>query len=1562
MKMKKAIVASILTLLSVSMLGMAYNWTSTSVYTSPGESVFDQSRGVSQEFSMSSSSSGTNVLTLRPDSDGTFTEWNAEGAIENWDCVDEEIKDDDETYVYANAPIENDSYSLQNTAQQGLILKVEVCVYARQTVGDEELRLMLWVDGAMYSGLTYSPSYADYTRYTSEWPKNPATGSAWEWSEINALEAGITSWQYGPNWIGQIRVTQLYVHVTFIPAICIRPDSDGTFTEWNAEGAIENWDCVDEEIKDDDETYVNTSVTERADSYSLQNTAQQGLILKVEVCVYARQTVGNEELRLMLVVDGVKHYGLAYVPSLMDYTLYTSEWLSNPVTGSLWKWSEINALEGGIESRQSGGEWTGEMNVTQLYVCVTFIPPICVAGSQNGYVYAFSLEGGSPLWTYYVDAPMYTDSHGQTVGVASVAMSARSEYVAAGLYKTKLVLLDGSTGTLLWEKSVSISESYDSGWTGAESKSVAISADGAYIVAAATDGLYVYKNDGTLLWSNTTRSFTCIDISPDGKWIAACEYWGAGDDVYFFSIASNKPVWTKDIDAYWVATSNRGDVFASGDTDVDNEADTVYLLSKIGGTEIWSYTLDRTGYVRVDMSSNGLNMTAVNDDPSDSLGSRLWSFDVTGLKGTFTPDPDVVGNDFHSVAISPNGTIIATGPAYGANVTVLSSDCAVLQTIADGCVQSISLTYNGTFGVAGDRFGRVWMFSKDADARLWHYTISPPSYVRGGREVIIHSVAIFQEALPLESLEMAPYHDVGITNVTPDENSVYKGDSISIDVTVENHGDFSETFGVTVYRYKDYKEKIGTESTTLEAGGSETLTFTWITVCMDLGTYSISAEATAVSGEFDIVDNKFSDGTITVQPNPLVVYGPVMNRKIFKVIKSPDAQVKAMKLGEIDMYPGLMRPGDAEELADWGATLLSTPGFHFSYIGTNIRAWDWDSDTIPEAGWPAPYDCAGDPVSGYDPDVAEAKRCLLDVQFRLAVAHLIPKEEIIGTIFKYIVVRSDTPCSPALGRFWQETPRYQFDPDQATQILLDAGYYADETQWYYDAAMTEPLGEIKVASPTYEEAPTSFTIVKMMIEEMHKIGLGNMKHDPQSFPYPLVWNTLYYHEFDMYFLSWGLTRFPDHFYSFFHSDNDRCYGYNTPGVNDPTINNLAKIIKTSLSLTEVIEAAKEIQLELIDVTRGNPAALCYIPVYSRNYFDAYEPDLAGMVNVLGYGSDNGWTAANMRWTDGSPAEFRYVIGTEPFSFNPLWSSAPDEIACWGPVFDGLISTDPYRNDDVAWEATDWSWAEYIGNSPGGKFVGDVANPGMKISYTIREGEWWHSGKAFTASDAKFSWDYIAQWQPSGYLDVWNWYVESVVSTAPVGGLHAGIVDVYVNTTSLWLVYDYAETASRLDPDVWSEVKPGGTVFNGIPRNFEPSDYDHPNDVTITDPQDATTFKLTCMSGTGNWIWKDYDEVSLKCKLVANRNHWFSQDDLCTFLKMQLYWAGDLTKDGVVDGQDVSIPGAAFGSEPGDWRWDVRADIAPRHPYRADIHPVDEFIDIEDLYVVGASIGMKKEYP
>jgi len=96
----------------------------------------------------------------------------------------------------------------------------------------------------------------------------------------------------------------------------------------------------------------------------------------------------------------------------------------------------------------------------------------------------------------------------------------------------------------------------------------------------------------------------------------------------------------------------------------------------------------------------------------------------------------------------------------------------------------------------------------------------------------------------------------------PSSNEVTVGDNVTIDVTVENEGHYNETFDVTVY-YDD--TAIDTETDIFLASGNQTtLTFTWDTTDVAKGTYTISAEVPPVTGEDDIDDNTYDDGTVKV--------------------------------------------------------------------------------------------------------------------------------------------------------------------------------------------------------------------------------------------------------------------------------------------------------------------------------------------------------------------------------------------------------------------------------------------------------------------------------------------------------------------------------------------------------------------------------------------------------------------------------------------------------------------------------------------------------------------------
>jgi PKD repeat protein len=105
-------------------------------------------------------------------------------------------------------------------------------------------------------------------------------------------------------------------------------------------------------------------------------------------------------------------------------------------------------------------------------------------------------------------------------------------------------------------------------------------------------------------------------------------------------------------------------------------------------------------------------------------------------------------------------------------------------------------------------------------------------------------------------------HDIAITSVTASPTNVKVGQSVSIAVVAENEGTVAETFDVSVY----YDTRLIETRTgiSLDAGAITTLSFAWDTTGVAEGTYTMKAEASAVSGEEDVADNTYTGGQVTV--------------------------------------------------------------------------------------------------------------------------------------------------------------------------------------------------------------------------------------------------------------------------------------------------------------------------------------------------------------------------------------------------------------------------------------------------------------------------------------------------------------------------------------------------------------------------------------------------------------------------------------------------------------------------------------------------------------------------
>ena len=104
-------------------------------------------------------------------------------------------------------------------------------------------------------------------------------------------------------------------------------------------------------------------------------------------------------------------------------------------------------------------------------------------------------------------------------------------------------------------------------------------------------------------------------------------------------------------------------------------------------------------------------------------------------------------------------------------------------------------------------------------------------------------------------------HNIAVANITASKTIVGQAYSTSTNVTVENQGDRTETFDVTVYANTT---AIATQTVTLTSGNSKTITFTWNTTGFAKGNYTIWAYAWPVSGETDTADNTKIGGTVFV--------------------------------------------------------------------------------------------------------------------------------------------------------------------------------------------------------------------------------------------------------------------------------------------------------------------------------------------------------------------------------------------------------------------------------------------------------------------------------------------------------------------------------------------------------------------------------------------------------------------------------------------------------------------------------------------------------------------------
>ena len=514
-------------------------------------------------------------------------------------------------------------------------------------------------------------------------------------------------------------------------------------------------------------------------------------------------------------------------------------------------------------------------------------------------------------------------------------------------------------------------------------------------------------------------------------------------------------------------------------------------------------------------------------------------------------------------------------------------------------------------------------------------------------------------------------------------------------------------------------------------------------------------------------------------------YGqPRIDEAYMQVVLTPAAQCAAFEACQVEMLPDMISATHILKLLRENQTLLAAPGYHFCYIAANCRSYVPDDAGQPDAGRPLA------PLNWTD--------------FRQALAwaglSMAEKEQAILEIYGGpIVTPICTPVPPVYG-YWHNPnvcPGPGCNFERAWQLLQASGFTIQDNK------LIQPNGvpvrdEIEVLSPA--PAPTSVALTQKVVDKWNTffgtyLGVTNCKfvNNPIATAV-IVERAFLYRNFDLYFLCWGLGRYPDYLYDFFHSSQEGPDMNNAPGIKEPTLDYYLEILKWSTDREAKVEACHKAQELLV-------YEFCpYVQyLYSRTYYTAFknytyytgEPKwLVNMVNMKGAGADNGWTWGLIHWnTAPTGGMLKYCLTGNVYEFHPGWAQWAYEWDVLNRVLDGLLAVDPVYLEDLPWIAGTYSVEP---------FEWEPLNVyGQKVRFVLREGVLWHDYKPVTVEDVKFAMDFIKNFPR--YAPIWQYLLWSQI-------VDPYTIDIYLNTTSQFIYADLAGVALLFPKHIYG---PGG---------------------------------------------------------------------------------------------------------------------------------------------------------
>lgn len=183
-----------------------------------------------------------------------------------------------------------------------------------------------------------------------------------------------------------------------------------------------HWDKVDEATSDGDSTYVATSSTNyEEDLYNLPaHAAPSGATInyvRVYMVARAADTPQQPSAYLHIKTNGVEYNGTEQLLT-NSYATYSYQWNTNPQTGQVWTWTEIDNLQAGIGIRRAKTSGPGSDRytlVTQVYVEVNYTETTYDSPGTVTSVNLLSAESVASVDSFYYNAPSIPSGTGLRV-------------------------------------------------------------------------------------------------------------------------------------------------------------------------------------------------------------------------------------------------------------------------------------------------------------------------------------------------------------------------------------------------------------------------------------------------------------------------------------------------------------------------------------------------------------------------------------------------------------------------------------------------------------------------------------------------------------------------------------------------------------------------------------------------------------------------------------------------------------------------------------------------------------------------------------------------------------------------------------------------------------------------------------------------------------------------------------------------------------------------------------------------------------------------------------------